>query len=273
MNRKRLILIILLALLGLALGYAWWATPRQEHVAGQPTLVERPRVANNTGRPAGGEGEAGHVRLDLLTLDDAGFPGSKRNIFGSIQPPPPPPRPAPAALPVAAAASSVPPVAVALPPSAADVAQRELARFTFLGFLEKGGEQTVFLSGNNELFLVRKGSRFGRNQEFIVAGLTPEKLILRQVDDPREIVITLVEKAPLVPQKAASKSRASGKSRSVLPPRVQLRPPVEPEPPEELEPPQEIPGDDGAPPVKAEAQPESAPPESPPPATPSEVNQ
>ena len=275
MNRKRLLLLILLGGLGLSLGYAWWATPRQEHAVGKPLAADRPRMASGTGQATV---EEGRVRLDLLKPEEEGYPGSIRNIFGSIQPPPPPapPRSVPTVPPVAVAPPPAPAVVIAPPPSAADLAQRELARFTFLGYLEKGGEQTVFLSGNNELFLAKKGSRFGRNQEFIVAGLTPEKLIVRQADDPREIVINLVEKAPLVPQKPAIGNRSPVRNmpvRALPPPRVQPRRPAVPEPPAEVEPPQQIPGDEAAPPPEAESKPESAPSESPSSATPSEVNQ
>jgi hypothetical protein len=77
--------------------------------------------------------------------------------------------------------------------------QKELASFTFLGFLLKDGVKTIFLSSNNEIFVVKKGDRFGKDKHFLVTELTPEMLTIRQNDDPRSITVPLAEQTPLVP--------------------------------------------------------------------------
>jgi hypothetical protein len=77
--------------------------------------------------------------------------------------------------------------------------KQELARFTFLGFLEKENVKTVFLSSGEEIFLVKKGRTFGEGNEFYVTDLTPERLTIRHREDPRLITIPLVEQEPLVP--------------------------------------------------------------------------
>ena len=47
--------------------------------------------------------------------------------------------------------------------------------------------------------MVKKGDRFGRNRQFLVSEMTPQRLIVRQGEDPRPIVLSLVEQAPLAP--------------------------------------------------------------------------
>ncbi|NIQ93650.1 MAG: hypothetical protein GWN87_05165 [Desulfuromonadales bacterium] len=74
-----------------------------------------------------------------------------------------------------------------------------LERFTFLGFLDKKSKRTVFLASGEEIFLVKKGDRFGEKGRFAVLDITEEELTIRQGDHPRLISITLVEEAPLVP--------------------------------------------------------------------------
>ena len=50
---------------------------------------------------------------------------------------------------------------VTVQPPPMEVVNRALSQFTFVGFLEKGGEKTVFLSSSGEMFLVKSGERFG----------------------------------------------------------------------------------------------------------------
>ena len=55
-----------------------------------------------------------------------------------------------------------------VPMTPLEIVQRSLGQFTFLGFLDKGGEKTVFLSSGGELFLVKQGEVFGTDREFTV---------------------------------------------------------------------------------------------------------
>ncbi len=191
MNRQKLILFCLMVLLVLAIVWSVARMPRQKTVAtltyapgqgGVPASVSRART------PAVGPGST-RLRLDLLNRETAAFSGYRRNLFKPLfatevrpvarprrpQPPPPPPLPADA-----------------LP-------RRELARFTFLGFLKKGNHRTVFLSRDGgEIILVRKGDLFA--ERYQAAAISDQALTIKVADTGEEIVIPLMESAPLAPQ-------------------------------------------------------------------------
>ncbi|ALC17169.1 hypothetical protein DSOUD_2408 [Desulfuromonas soudanensis] len=80
-----------------------------------------------------------------------------------------------------------------------ETVRQQLARFTFLGFLEKDREKTIFLSSADDIFLVKKGESLGKNKEYLVTELTAEKLVLQYRDDPRKITVPLLEQTPLTP--------------------------------------------------------------------------
>lgn len=193
MNRQKLLLLILVGILALALGYAYRATPRQEKVSGEDRrrpAATRPEAAAKPAAPV----EETRVRLELLTRANEDSPGFKRNIFRFRQPAPPPPPPVPSPPP-----PPPPPAAPVEAAPAMEETQRELARFTFLGFLLKEGVKTIFLSANEEIFVVKKGDRFGKEKRFLVTDLTPELLTIRLNGDPRSIAVPLLEQTPLVP--------------------------------------------------------------------------
>lgn len=203
MNRQKLVLSLLLLVFLGSLAYSFLRSPKELHVA---TLKYRPgggATASGSKRQALPKGQADGARLHLELLDRElpRFAGFRRNIFSPIfkeevkpppfKPPPPPrpvrglpppPKPLPAALPPA-------------PPSAEQIADSELAKFTFLGFLEKNGEKTVFLSNNNEIFLAKKGSNLG--PKFQVTGLSSDAITIRSLAGGREIVMPLVENMAL----------------------------------------------------------------------------
>jgi len=209
MKRKPLILLLLLLCLGLSIAYSYWASPRQERVPRKnPAVKERPlptRVTTARGETAIDDT---HLHLELLQVSDGSFPGYKRNIFGSVEPPPPPPPP-PAKVVTAPVVTAPPPPP---PPQPTPVVQRELARFNFLGYLEKDREKTVFLSRDKELYLVKKGMRFGDQQEFVVSELTATKLVIQVAGDGRKIEIELVENQPLIPQFGAGGGNRTGRN-------------------------------------------------------------
>lgn len=202
MKRKPLILLLLLICLGLSVAYSYWASPRQERVPRQNQAVkDRPLPT----RGATAKGDDTHLQLELLQASDGSFPGYKRNIFGSVKPPLPPPPPAKV---VSAPVVTAPPPP---PPPSNPVVQRELARFKFLGYLEKDREKTVFLSRDKDLYLVKKGTRFGDQQEFTVGELTATKLVIQVAGDSRKIEIELVENQPLIPQFGAGGGNTAGR--------------------------------------------------------------
>jgi len=191
MNRPRLLLIVLVGLLALAVLYAYWTAPRQRRVAERDWQASAAASGRSAVARAPSASEKNRIHLELLAREKEAFPGFKRDIFRFYQPPPKPlPPPPPVAI------APPPPPVLEEPPMTFEV-QRELARFTFLGFLRKDGQKTIFLSSGDDIFVVKKGDRFGKEKSFVITDLTPEKLTIRQDDDPRPIVISLVEQAPL----------------------------------------------------------------------------
>ena len=202
MNRQKLLLCLLLLILAGSVGYNILRAPKQQRVA---QLKYRPGAPAQTAGKKGaaapkGEADA-RVRLDLLDRELPRFAGFQRNIFSPIfrdeskpppfkpLPPPPPPVKAPPPLPQPVQAPAPP------PPSKEQIAESELAKFVFLGFLKQNGEKTVFLSRNNEIFLGKKGSSLGPKVR--VTDLTDDAITIKSVDGGREIVIPLVENRAL----------------------------------------------------------------------------
>ncbi|GAM10650.1 hypothetical protein OR1_02939 [Geobacter sp. OR-1] len=199
MSRQKALLALLLALFGVTVVISYFRMPRQKSVATLkyiPGAVAAPRSKNVAQIP-----EESRLRLDLLENTQAHFTGYKRNIFkplfheeqrGLPLPPPPPPPKRQAALPPTPPKSS-------LPTSAPQVAeptpvQRDMATFTFLGFLKKGSNKTIFLSRNKEIFLAHKGDHLAGKYE--VTTITDEALVITSTDGA-EIIIPLVENRPL----------------------------------------------------------------------------
>lgn len=193
MNRKRVILGVLLGVLMLCLLYAYTATPRLEKAP--------PRVAGERLRPkakaAAPTAKKGQERIDFafLTSEPGEFNGAERDIFHFEAQ-----RPVRTS-PVAPSVASQPIKAVVILPTEAmapmEVVQKSLAKFTFLGFLEKGGEKTVFLSSGGKLFLVKRGESFGADQEFRVADIKGNLLQVRHPSRDGLIEIPLIEQQKL----------------------------------------------------------------------------
>lgn len=201
MNRQRLILFVLLIILLLALAWSFYSFPRLKTVSplkyppGSHLVAEKkrePAVATANDRSA--------LRLDLLDREQPAFKGYHRNIFkpifidelkvmkqmaSALKPVLPPVQtqkiePAPPVVPV-----------VAVP----ETPQRELARFTFLGFLKKDNRKTIFLAKDKDIILVKKGDIFAGRYE--AATLTEQALTILVADTGEEIVIPLIESKPL----------------------------------------------------------------------------
>lgn len=215
MNRKRVVLAALLCVLAVCVIYAYLSMPRLEtapprSASGKAKAVD---VARN------GDSVASAARIDFSYLDDepAKFMGAKRDIFrfGSQ-------RPAKSTLPAPGAKSStadesaqpVIPIPLVTP---IEVVQRSLSQFTFLGFLEKAGEKTVFLSSSGELFLVKQGEQFGLEKEFQVDSIQGN--LLKVTHSGREGLIEI----PLIEKK---KLQAAVSAPAVLPPSEVQMPPV-----------------------------------------------
>ena len=208
MNRQKLILTILIGCLAVALIYSYISMPRQQRApraaftsATTARTAASLRKATVPRQSVQQRVDERKLRLDLLDGERPKFAGFRRNIFQPIfseevkpskvplpappvrsalpKPPPPPPVTAP----------------VPAPPPAPTPVQQEMARFTFLGFLQKDGRKTIFLSSNNEIFLVKKGDKIAGKYE--VTNITDEALTIHVLAEGSEIIIPLVENKPL----------------------------------------------------------------------------
>ena len=201
MNRQRLILCILLLLLVVAVVSSYFRMPRQKTVSvlkyapGKQAAPAAETGASKAAPVAAGRNGQIALRMDLLEREIPVFKGYRRNpfkpvfvdeimvakqkaaAFKPVTPPPPPP----------------PPLTLPIQPAPP---QRELARFTFLGFLKKDNRQTIFLAKDRDIFLVKKGDTFGGR--FQASSITDQALTILVADTGEEIVIPLIESRSLV---------------------------------------------------------------------------
>ena len=205
MSRQRLILFILLILLVIAMVWSYYSYPRVKTVSplkyppGSHIIAEKKRVPAIAPQVSQNNGSV--LRLDLLEREQTAFKGYRRNIFkpifidelmvmkqmASALRPVLPPVQTQKIAPVQP--STVPAVAVPETP------QRELARFTFLGFLKKDNRKTIFLAKDKDIILVKKGDIFAGRYE--ATSLTDQALTILVTDTGEEIVIPLIESKPL----------------------------------------------------------------------------
>jgi hypothetical protein len=229
MNRKRLVLAVLGGMLILSLGYAFWATPRQEKA---PPRVEgtKPAIKKSADRkPAAGKiapPQGDRLHLGLLSQEPQPFPGTTRDIFrlqGGGAAPAPEVTEATAPPPVVEVAPPPPPPP---PPTPEEILREKTTDIKILGSLDKGGVKTVFLSFEGTVSVVKAGERFGKNRDLVAKEITASELVVGAVDGPETIRVRLVEKeAPslsTMSSAAGSPSAGNGAVRSggmVIPPR------------------------------------------------------
>lgn len=214
MNRKRLALAILLGVFAVCLVYAYLAMPRLEK-APPRSSSQRARSVDTGDLKSEKAKSSDRIDFAFLISEPEDFPGAKRDIFRFGQH-----RPVRTEIPTPVA-ESLPAEAVvntAIMPEVVpmQVVQRSLGQFTFLGFLDKGGEKTVFLSSGGNLFLVKQGERFGVDREFHVAEIDNKLLKVSHSGRNGLIEIPLIEQQKLA---------ASASSPAVVP-----RDPVAPVP-------------------------------------------
>lgn len=200
MNRQRLILFILVIIFALAVIWSYSAIPRSKTVTAikstQGQQVKSAATAPKT--PSIEAFDSRILKLALLDQERSNFKGYRRNIFKPIfvdelkllkqkaiavkppqlPPPPPPPQKIVPAEPIVAKPEAAP-----------------LARFTFLGFLKKDAQRTIFLAKDKDIILVKKGDKIAGRYE--ASSITDQALTLLAVDTGDEIVIPLLENRPL----------------------------------------------------------------------------
>jgi hypothetical protein len=226
MNRKHMILAALLGVLALCILYAYLATPRLEKAP--------PRSASKRTRSAVAkapdklQSKVSQDRIDFTFLEAEGqeFPGATRDVFRFVQR-----RPQPTDVVTRKPEiQKPPPVVIEEPMVPIEVVQQSLAQFTFLGFLDKGGEKTVFLSSDGSLFLAKRGEQFGLDLEFTVEDISGDLLLVRPAGRDFLIDIPLIEQQKLQASVSApahlpsQKTISQPKARAFNPKRRMLRP-------------------------------------------------
>jgi len=157
-QQEKILLIALVAAIVLlnAYFYVTGDKPKTAPLAYPPGSVARSAMRQG---PAGAVHGADPLSVFLVKREEK-FPGVSRDFF-RMENPAPRPKPAP------------PPVVVAPPPPsappertpeeiAADQARADLAKFRFLGYLTEK-DNTLFLSKEGELFIVKSGDSLLRN--------------------------------------------------------------------------------------------------------------
>lgn len=197
MNRQRLLLVGLLLSFALSVVYSYSKYPRQKTV---DKLTFAPGKASGPA-PAKADSKVDDSRILLALLDERSAAGVsyRKNLFRPlfrdetriVPLPPPPPKPLPSLPPPPPAPPAVAPPAAAEPPPV----QRDMARFTFLGFLKKDGQKSIFLSDKKEIFVVKKGDKIAGKYE--VANVTDDLLTINALGDGGQIIIPLIENKPL----------------------------------------------------------------------------
>jgi hypothetical protein len=191
MDRRKLALAILLVIFAGAVAYAFLRQPphrtveKLKYTSGMKAAVSRtaPKVRDDY-----------KLHIELLDKEMPRFSGFRRNIFrpifaGDIKPSLMPRNPAKMALPVP------PPPPPPPPPTPAQMAMEDVARFTFLGFLQKDNRKIIFLTRDNEIFLVRKGDKIAGKYE--VASITDEAMAIKLMGTGEQIVVPLTENRAL----------------------------------------------------------------------------
>ena len=202
MNRKRVILAILCAILAVSVTYAYLAMPR---LAKAPPRDAGAGSVKTAAPSAEGERTAvprERVDFSFLKVEPQAFPGVVRNIFRFGQTTPVRPQ---VATPVRRPVPARPVVPKAVAPVPMKEVQKTLSRFTFLGFLDKGGEKTVFLASGGELYLAGEGERFGIDKEFLVKKIDQTTLQVEHRGQDRPIEIPLIEQQKLSASVSAPK--------------------------------------------------------------------
>jgi hypothetical protein len=202
MNRQRLILFILAILFVVAAVWSYSAVPRYKTVAKLTYAPgQKPKAVHPSAQTSVRKADDGRIlNMAVLEQEQTDFNGYRRNIFkpifvdeqkllrlkaAAIKPP---------QLPPAQSQKAAPVQPVVVQPQAA-----ALARFTFLGFIKKDEQRTIFLDKDKEIILVKKGDKIAGRYE--ATSITDQALTLHVTDTGDEIVIPLIENRPLAVSK------------------------------------------------------------------------
>jgi hypothetical protein len=62
--------------------------------------------------------------------------------------------------------------------------RRALSSYKVLGFLEKGGVRSLFVTDGKDVLVIKSGERFGSRGNFIASEITATELVVAQKSDP-----------------------------------------------------------------------------------------
>lgn len=210
--------------------YGYLQMPQQERVTTEGKDIQRPKATQGQ-KIAGSEGYP-RLRSDLLVRKSQPYPGVRRNLFSAsfaisqreeetevmIEAPPEVIAP-----PITVAPPPPPP-----PPSPQEIALQELGRYKFVGFFKKGEKRTIFLSTDDEVFLVRQGDYLGRDRKYYVVNITDTTLELRK-NGVGNFSIKLTDQESLSAVFSAGQSTTLEQGPSSLRPAQEIDPPDQPE--------------------------------------------
>jgi hypothetical protein len=193
MDRKKLALVIILLLLAATVVYSFVRWPRQTSVA---KLKFAPGMTMDRLRLAALPRREDKLRLDLLDMDRPRFSGYRRNIFMPIAPNPAkmPKLPLKHLKPVAPSPPPPPPPPPP-PKTPAQIAMDQVGQFVFLGYLQKENRKTIFLTKDNQIFLMKKGDKVAGKYE--VAAVSENMLTISVSPGGEQVVIPLIQNRPL----------------------------------------------------------------------------
>jgi len=186
MNRQKIALALLLVAFAGALVYSFVGSPKPKKVE---KLKYTTGMAANTYRTSSKVDSGAKLRLDLLDRERPRFSGFRRNIFKPVfmsrekmasirvkpvkplPPPPPPPPP--------------------VPKTPAQIAMEDIGHFVFLGYLQKDNRKTIFLTKDNQIFLLKKGDKI--NGKYDVAEISENMMTISLAPGGEKVVIPLMQ--------------------------------------------------------------------------------
>jgi len=157
-QQENKVLIAVLAILALLIVYRVATTekPKTAPFAFPPGSVARSAVRQS---PVDNLSGADPLNI-LIAKRKERYPGVSRDIFRMENPAPKP-------APVIVAPAVLPPAPPQKTPGelAAELSRADLAKFRFLGYLTDKDKNTMFLSKDGELLIVKSGDTFGKNYQ------------------------------------------------------------------------------------------------------------
>ncbi|MBE9537161.1 MAG: hypothetical protein IMF07_08275 [Proteobacteria bacterium] len=81
------------------------------------------------------------------------------------------------------------------PPPMHELVPKAIAKYTFLGFMESRNVKTIFLTKEDETFIVKKGDTL--SGDYVVQNITDDFIEISSTDGAVTMKIGLVENAPL----------------------------------------------------------------------------